>query len=137
MINFTKLGGANNFKIARKQIDSCGNARSKQQAAEERIEKLRKEETKCQQFEIEEKEKAKNVDTLLLDIETKLKVCEMNMKVAENIIEEGNVELKKHVSSQNIDVKNITIAQSKIEIGLNRKRSLQVEMDELIAKKGN
>ena len=71
-----KVGGVNNCKITRKMIDSCGNARSKQQAAEERIEKIRKEETKLKK----KKMRKMLTHTPLLGIATKLKVAENNIK---------------------------------------------------------
>ena len=67
-----KIDGARNFKFTTKLIESCENAHSMYSAAEEKKKVQQEKETKRQQVEMEEKEKAKNRDSRLQSIESKL-----------------------------------------------------------------
>ena len=108
-----KIDGARNFKFTTNLIESCENAHSKYLVAEEKKKMQQEKETKPQQVEMEEKEKAKNRDSRLQSIESMLKTCKLNMKVAEDSIQEGNAQLKETIGAgKKLNLDNITIAQS-------------------------
>lgn len=57
------------------------------------------------------------------------------MKAANKIIEDGNSKLQEALSKGKLDRNLVQRAQSKIEIGIDRKRKLESQLDTLVKKK--
>ena len=62
-------------------------------------------------------------------------VCRNHLDVADGIFDFGNSTLKVVISSGKMNIAELVLAQAKIDMGLNRKRSIQNEIDQLESKK--
>ena len=62
---------------------------------------------------------------------------ECDIQVADAIIQEGNEQLQKLISSKNLNRKELQSAQSKLDIGLQRKRKCIHDIANLKKKKRN
>ena len=68
-------------------------------------------------------------------IERMIGVCRNHLDVADGIADLGNSTLKAVISSGKMNMAELMSAQAKIDMGLNRKRSIQNEIDQLESKK--
>jgi len=68
-------------------------------------------------------------------IEMDIKNCEMSLKAADEIISDANNSLQKALAGKKLDRNLVQQAQSKIEIGIDRKRKLEETLASLKKKK--
>ena len=68
-------------------------------------------------------------------VEHMIGVCRNHLDVADGIVDLGNSTLKAVISSGKMNVAELVSAQIKIDTGLNRKQSIQNEIDQLESKK--
>ena len=129
------IGGATKFFINRHLIESCKAAHAKSVADEEKKLMEREEETKrlaeAARKEKEQQDKKKELEK----IEHMIGVCRNHLNVADGIVDLGNSTLKAVISSGKMNMAELVSAQAKIDMGLNRKRSIQNEIDQLESKK--
>ena len=72
-----------------------------------------------------------------LGIKSKIEKCELQIKAADDIIEDGNHNLEAALDNANkkVDRNAVQTAHSKIGIGLERKRELEADLKDLNKKK--
>ena len=120
-----------NFKFTKELIDEVNGARSKymadleeKKALKEKEKTRKKVEVAASAHETEEKEE-------LHLINLAISKCELSIKSADEIIEDANANLQKALSSSKLNCNMIQQAQSKIEIGIERKRNLEGDIETL------
>ena len=81
-----------------------------------------RESKKC--FELSHKKSMKAIEKKLVEVESEIERLQNNLQIADTMEYEGNEQLQKLLcaTSKNIKRKTIQSAQSKINIGLERKR---------------
>ncbi|CAH0556455.1 unnamed protein product [Brassicogethes aeneus] len=133
-----------NFNINRKLLNLCANARSKYLLVLENKKKLEEEKRINTARLQKEKEDQKMRDKLkrkqnteLEDLEKFLISKEMELKIANNLIDEGNKKLEKCVSTQNksLQKKDVMEAQTMISMGLEKARNTKSEIEKINTKK--
>ena len=75
--------------------------------------------------------KAQIAKTECEKIDSEIKKCEVNLKVANEIVEDGNKQLQDALSKSKLDWNKMQQAQSKIETGLEWKRKIENELHSL------
>ena len=129
------VGGAIKFVINRNLVESCKAAHAKSVTDEEKKLMEREEETKrlakAARKEKEQQDKKKELEK----IERMIIVCRNHLDVADGIVDLGTSTLKAVISSGKMNMAELVSAQAKIDMGLNRKRSIQNEIDQLESKK--
>ena len=126
-----RVGGVVNFKFTKELIDEVKGARSKYMAdleekkALKEKERIRKKvEVAASAHETEEKEESHSTNLAISK-------CELSLKSANEVIEDTNANLQKALSSSKLNRNMIQQAQSKIEIGIERKRKLEGDIETL------
>ena len=119
------------FQINRNLISSVKMARQKYQKDLEAKRLLKEKESERIKLANELKEKKKSLDEKLSNVEAEIKIKESGISVAEESIQEGNEKLQNQLKQSKISRTEIQKAQSMIDMGLSRKRSLSSELEEL------
>ena len=129
------FGGTLKFPIENELWERVKGARAKcmtyleeKKILEEQERRKREEEADNAQHQAE---KQSQVDKLNDDIER----CEIGLKTAEEIIDQGNAKLQDALSSKVLNKNDLVSAQAKISIGLDRKRQCDKELAALKLKK--
>ena len=132
-----RVGGVLNLPLTVELFHSVKSARAKYFADMEQ-EKLAAETAKKQELlkkhvETTEKSNKEKADEIAAEMER----LECDIQVADAIIQEGNEQLQKLISSKNLNRKELQSAQSKLDIGLQRKRKCVHDIANLKKKKRN
>ena len=110
---------------------SCRGARSSYVALLE-VQKLEQEMKKKQKIDEEaEQEKAKEKDKnsdVLKHLEGNLELLHAGIRVAENALEEGNLDFGEVMAKKLVDMNKLKMCQAQIAIGVKRKNELQLEV---------
>ena len=114
----TRVGGVLNFPIIQNLITQVKGARAKYMADLEEKNRLRQEVEKRIKESQTAISKAQIAKTECEKIDSEIKKCEVNLKVANEIVEDGNKQLQDALSKSKLDRNKIQQAQSKIETGL-------------------
>ena len=115
------------------RVGGVKNAHAKYKADLAQKEKMKEEENKCKKQEIADAATIKEAKDKVDQIELEILKCESSSKAASEIIEDGNNKLQEELSTKNkqLDCNKIQCAQSKIEIGIQRKRKLESDLEDL------
>ena len=129
------FGGTLKFPITKELRQRVKGARAKYMTYLEEKKILEEQERRKRQEEADnaqhQAEKQSHVDKLNDDIER----CEIGLKTAEEIIDQGNAKLQDALSSKVLNKNDLVSAQTKIGIGLDRKRQCDKELAALKLKK--
>ena len=132
-----RVGGVLNLPLTVELFHSVKSARAKYFADMEQ-EKLAAETAKKQELLKKHVETTKKSNKEKADeIAAELERLECDIQVADAIIQEGNEQLQKLISSKNLNRKELQSAQSKLDIGLQRKRKCVHDIANLKKKKRN
>ena len=126
-----QIGGPQHVKINRKMMESCQNSRMKYEDYKQANEKKGKQEAMSKEEEkaaASEKEKEMAMEAKSFSLQAKV-------KLADEMIEEGNKLLKAYAIKKVPAI--FTEGQEKIEVGLKRRNELQAELEELKKTKRN
>ena len=128
-----RVGGVIKFKISPKLITEVRDAHAKYQADLAQKEKTKEEENKRKKQAIANAATRQEAKDKLDQIELEILKCESSLKTANQIIEGDNNKLQEELSAKNkhLDRNKIQCAQSKIEIGIQRKRKLESDLEDL------
>ena len=130
-----RVGGVLNFPIIQNLITQVKGARAKYMADLEEKNRLRQEVEKRIKESQAAISKAQIAKTECEKIDSEIKKCEVNLKVANKIVEDGNKQLQDVLSKSKLDRNKIQQAQSKIETGLERKRKIENKLHSLQQKR--
>ena len=123
------------FPVTKELRQQVKGARAKCTAFLEEKKLLRKQERRNRQEQADtahhKTQKQLHAEKLSEDIER----CEIGLKTAEEIIEQGNAELRDALSGKTLNKNALVSAQTKISIGLDRKRQCDKELAALKLKK--
>ena len=131
----TRVGGVLNFPIIQNLITQVKGARAKYMADLEEKNRLRQEVEKRIKESQTAISKAQIAKTECEKIDSESKKCEVNLKVANEIVEDKNKQLQDVLSKSKLDRNKIQQAQSKTETGLERKRKIENELHPLQQKR--
>ena len=130
-----EYGGTLKFPITKELLKQVKEARSKYMAflEEKKILEQREKQKVQEKEDVLQIEAEKQSSEFLLndDIER----CEIGLKTAEEIIEQGNAKLQDALRSKILDKNALLSAQTKISIGLDRKHQCDKELAALKLKK--
>ena len=134
-----RVGGVIKFKISPKLITEVRDAHAKYQADLAQKEKTKEEENKRKKQAIANAATRQEAKDKLDQIELEILKCESSLKTANQITEGDNSKLQEELSAKNkhLDCNKIQCAQSKIEIGIQRKRKLESDLEDLKFKQKN
>lgn len=116
-----RKNGVMNIEINRDLIEHCKDSHTRYQCYLNEQRKIQKEE-ECRK-KLQEAEESK------LDFIREKDVLMKSMAVAENCIEEGNLELENLTKSKTISRDKLIASQTKISMGLKRKAELSAEIE--------
>ena len=131
-----EYGGTLKFPVTKELRQQGKGARAKYTAfLEEKKKLLQKQERRNRQEQADtahhKTRKQLHAETLSEDIER----CEIGLKTTEEIIEQGNAKLRDALSGRTLNKNALVSAQTKISIGLDRKRQCDKELAALKLKK--
>jgi len=130
-----KFGGTLKFPLTKELRQRVKGARAKYMAYLEEKKVLEEQEKRNRQEQADiarhEAQKQSIADKLNEDIER----CEIGLKTAEEIIDQGNAKLHDALFGKTLDKNALVSAQTKISIGLERKRKCDKELAALKLKK--
>ena len=130
------VGGVMQFPITKKLIAEAKCARTRYQAHLSSQRDLEEKEMARKQQVVVETAARQEKRNELEQIEAEISKIETCMTAATEIIEEGNEKLQEALSTKGkLDRNLVQRAQSKIEIGIDRKRKLEGQLDILMKKK--
>ena len=127
------VGGIMKFKISPKLITELKNAHAKYKTNLVQKEKMKDEENKREKQAIADAATRQGAKDKLDKIELEVLKYESSLKAANEIIEDSNNKQQEELSTKNkhLDRNKIQCAQSKIEIGIQRKRKLESDLEGL------
>ena len=111
-------------------IESCRNARTRYVTFLDEKKKIEMETKK----ELERRQKEKNSETEIEQLERDRNITKKGICIAESCIEEGNTELGEIMKAKVINRKRLISCQTKISRGVKRKTELSKELKELDSK---
>ena len=131
-----EIGGYMNFPITKNLIASVATARQKYHQDLEAKRKLVEKETLRIKNLKEANENKKDLQGKIMEIDAEIKVRESGITVAEESVHEGNQKLQQQLKQANkLSRGELQKAQSMIDMGLDRKRTLDMELADLRSKK--
>ena len=126
-----KSGGGDEVEVTKELRKSCEASHSRYQFYLSQ-QKKEEEEEAARKKALEELERRKDETE---NLERERDILMKSIKVAENCIEEGNLELSAVTMSKTLDREKSIAANTKITMGLKRKSELSQELDELEKKR--
>ena len=129
------MGGEGNFKITRELLDDV---RSSHQRYE--VDRVAREATKQREIEMlrqqdEEKSIQASNDEELEELEEEIHKCKCSLSVANDLINEANVDLNHALSLKELKKDLVQQATAKLNVGTDRKRKFEADLQKLKAKK--
>lgn len=129
--HLVNVGGYMKFSISRNLILSVKSARQKYQQDLEAKRLLQGKEAQRLRLEKERREEDRVVKEKLSKVEAEIKIKQSGITIAEEAVQEGNEKLQTQLKASKFSRTEIQRAQSMIDMGLTRKRSLTIELEEL------
>lgn len=120
-------GGGDEVEVTKELRKSCEASHARYKCYLSQQKKIEEEEAARKKTEEELKQKKDEIESLEREREILLK----SIKVADNCIEEGNIELESITKSKTINRDKLIGAQTKISMGIKRKSELSQELNEL------
>ncbi|XP_065643869.1 uncharacterized protein LOC136075251 [Hydra vulgaris] len=130
-----QVGGVMNFPVTSNLIKCCKESHQRYEVyLAEQTKLVKAESEKVKQTELLTKSLQQRKTDLEL-IEADIRVCKAGIEVAETAIDEGNGKLQQALLKVKLDKTVCQTSQAMIDMGIKRKRELQINLDNLEKKK--
>ena len=123
-----RVGGVLKFPITKDLMEQVKGSRAKYTTDLEQQKALEEKEKKEREDAAAIAEVTQNKENKLDEVDSKIRKCELSVKAANEIIEDGNKKLQEALLCKKLDRNIVQSAQSKIEIGLERKRKCENDL---------
>ena len=121
-----QLGGIMNFKITPSLLESVKASRGRYEAELAALSNLENAQSKDQE---------RHKEIKIQEIEDEIRNIRRGIEVAEKAISDGSNKLQEHLKAKKLDVEKLQSDNSLIQMGMERKKRLAVELQEMESKK--
>ena len=132
--HLNRIGGVVKFEVTRDVLTFVDGSRKKYFADLAKQKEAEKKEAREKQKAQGEKESAQRLETTRKQHEKEVLRLKTIIKTANELIEGGNLELNSVLAKDTIKRNDIVACHAKIDMGLDRKRKSEAQLDELTAK---